>query len=184
MIILGIDPGINKTGYAFIENKDRDYKLITSGIITTSSYYVKNKVKYKLQVKDRLRKITNEISLLLKKYNPNAVSIENPYYNKTNPQSLIIQGETIGAILLTCSDYPVYKYSPLEVKSAVGVKTLTKSEKKLGIDSKDLVESSVKTIFNIINHNFKSSDEADAIAIAYCHLINVWRNDEVQLFCY
>lgn len=184
MIIMGIDPGINKTGYAFIEDNNGKYKLLKSGIINSPSYYVKNKIKYKIELKDRLKNINLNITNLLKNNNPDVISIENPYYNKVNPHSLITQGETIGAILIVCSDYPVFRYSPLEVKSAVGVKPLSKKEKKLGIYSKNLVENSIRAIFNIKDYNFKSDDEVDAIAIAYCHLINIWRNNEIQLFSY
>ncbi len=68
MIILGIDPGLAKVGYAFIEikKKGEKSKAINYGCITTSP---------DLPPGDRLKKINNELNKLIKKYKPNVLAV-------------------------------------------------------------------------------------------------------------
>jgi len=66
MKILGIDPGIATTGYGLIENKGSNLCLVDYGCILTTP---------KMPVPERLNKLFNELSKLIKKQKPDEVAI-------------------------------------------------------------------------------------------------------------
>ena len=73
MIILGIDPGTTRVGYAVIEKKDSDnLNLLTCGCLETKSK----------EQKGRLREISDLISDLILKYHPRVLSIEKLFFAK------------------------------------------------------------------------------------------------------
>lgn len=150
-IILGIDPGIGRTGYAFLEKKGKNkQKLLTHGCLTTPT----KKPAYK-----RLQILYNELNKLIKKYKPNIMAIEKLFFN-TNAKTAIVVGQAMGAILLCASkfDLDIYELTPLQVKVALT---------GYGQADKTQVRKMVMALLDL-KKKPTPDDAADAIAIALC----------------
>ena len=151
MIILGVDPGTNITGYGLIEYTNNKFRIISHGVIKLPSTK---------SLSERLEIIYDELDKLLKIYKPNEFAIETAFYGK-NVQSAMKIGYARGVSLLAAvhNKIPASDYSPGEVKKAVVGK---------GAASKQQVNFMVQAILNVKKIKFKP-DESDALAIALCH---------------
>lgn len=111
MIILGIDPGTTRVGYAVIEKKDSDnLNLLTCGCLEAKSKEQKN----------RLSEISNLISDLILKYHPEVLSIEKLFFTK-NAKTALAVAEARGVIINSANslNLNIREFTPLEVKVAV-----------------------------------------------------------------
>ena len=79
MIILGIDPGYAIVGFGVLEYKNNHFSVIDYGAITTDAGTPFNR---------RLEYIYDELTVLLEKYRPDAMSIEKLFYN-SNAKTVI-----------------------------------------------------------------------------------------------
>ena len=111
MIILGIDPGYAIVGFGVLEYKNNHFTVIDYGAITTDAGTPFNK---------RLEYIYDELKELLKKYKPEAMSIEKLFYN-SNAKTVIDVSQARGVIMLAAQKcgVPVFEYTPLQVKQSV-----------------------------------------------------------------
>ena len=75
MRILGIDPGYAITGYSIIDYVGNKFKLIDSGAVTTNAG-----VSFPL----RLTKIFDDIGMIINKYKPDAISVEELFFNNNH----------------------------------------------------------------------------------------------------
>ena len=150
MIIIGIDPGLIKTGWGVINKLDNNIKYVASGTIKTDT---------KLSIGERLLNIYNNVENLIKTYKPEVMSIEETFVNN-NPLSSLKLGHARGASILAGAknNLPIFEYSPNEIK-----KTLTGAGKA----EKQQMVAMVKYIFPSVQP--KTEDEADALCIAVCH---------------
>jgi len=151
MIILGIDPGIARVGWAVVETGNPDPKPLSFGCITTEK-------EEKPEI--RLQQIHNAITLLCKKFKPDCMSVEDLFF-ATNAKTAIGVGQSRGVILLAAaqSKVPVISYSPLAVKRAI-----TGDGKA---DKKQVTQMVVRILKLKIAP--KLDDTADALAIAMTH---------------
>ncbi|MGM9636978.1 MAG: crossover junction endodeoxyribonuclease RuvC [Eubacteriales bacterium] len=151
MIILGIDPGIAIVGYGVIEYKNSRFRTLAFGAIQTPAH---------TPVQSRLKQIHKELADLIALYKPDAMAVEELFFN-TNATTGIIVAEARGVILLTAAEagVEIYEYTPLQVKQAVvGYGKATKAQ----------VILMVKTFLSLQNPP-KLDDTCDALAIAICH---------------
>ena len=151
MRILGIDPGIATIGFGVLDTDGRSHRLIKCGVITTPAH---------TSLSFRLEQIFNDMCDLLEIFKPDAVSIEELFFN-TNITTGISVAHGRGVILLAChkAGVKIYEYTPLQVKqSVVGY---GRAEKKQVMDM-------VKRICNLPAAP-KPDDAADAVALAICH---------------
>lgn len=109
MIILGIDPGSTRIGYGIIAGPQK-LELLHYGVIE-----LKRKEAPRL-----ILDISNQISRLIKKYNPDLIGIEKLYFAK-NVKTGIEVAQARGAILLEIakSGIPIKEFGPSEVKLTV-----------------------------------------------------------------
>lgn len=151
MRILGIDPGFAITGYGIIDYEGNKFKLLESGAVTTEAG-----VSFPI----RLAKIYDDLTMLINKYKPDALSIEELFFNK-NVKTAISVAHGRGAVLIAASknNIPVYEYTPLQIKQAVV---------GYGRADKIQVQKMVKAILNLEKVP-KLDDITDAMAIAICH---------------
>lgn len=151
MRIIGIDPGYAITGYSVLEYKGNKFKLIDSGAITT---------KAGVSLPIRLEKIYDDLTMLVGEYNPDAIAVEELFFNK-NVKTAVTVAHGRGAVLVAASktNVPVYEYTPLQVKQAVV---------GYGRADKIQVQKMVKAILNLETVP-KLDDITDAMAIAICH---------------
>jgi len=159
--IIGIDPGLTKTGMGIIEIDGQNMKFIASSTIYTSPNQ---------EMPDRLRHFHFNLSKFICEFKPSESAIEETFVNK-NPVSSLKLGHARGALILSLglSDLPVFQYSSTAVKKAVvGV----------GRAEKEQVQAMVKMLLsNKGREGFKNEDEADALAVAICHFHNqTWIN--------
>lgn len=151
MIILGIDPGLAIVGYGVIEYKSPKFKTLDHGAILTPAG---------TDIEDRLNTIYDELDRLIKLYKPDAVAIEELFFN-TNQKTGIAVAEARGCILLCCkkNGIKIFEYTPLQVKqSVVGY----------GRADKKQIIHMVKLLLNLEKAP-KLDDTCDALAIAICH---------------
>lgn len=151
MIILGIDPGFAITGYGVLDYSGNKFKLIDVGVITTEAG---------LELSDRLLVLNNGLDALIAKYQPEAMAVEELFFN-TNVKTAIKVGHGRGVALLAAAKagIRVFEYTPLQVKqSVVGY----------GRAKKEQVQQMVKVLLNLEKIP-KPDDAADALAIAICH---------------
>ena len=162
LTILGIDPGLNITGYGIIRiAEDNKPRLFTYGHIHTNA----NK-----KLSERLYKIHQELSLVIEKYAPDEIAIENIFYAE-NVKTAIIMGHARGAAIIAAMKHgvDVDEYSPREVKmSVVGTGGAVKSQ----------VNFMVRNLLQI-RDQIEPDDASDALAVAICHWHRV-KNKKLQ----
>ena len=166
MRILGIDPGVATIGFGVVEAERNRQRLIKCGVITTPAH---------TSLSSRLEQIFRDVADLLDLFKPDAVSIEELFFN-TNITTGIAVAHARGVILLACRIAGVqsFEYTPLQVKQAVT--GYGKAEKKQVMDM-------VKRLCNLPAPP-RPDDAADAVALALCHarsttsLLNQGGNNE------
>lgn len=151
MRILGIDPGIGRTGWGIIDKTKNTPLPIAYGCFETAST---------LPVPNRLLLIHQKMSSLLLEYNPDAVAIEELFFN-TNAKTAFAVGQARGVILLSAAEQnkPIAIYTPLQVKIAVA---------GYGRAEKEQIGKMVKQLLKLDTAP-APDDTADALAIALTH---------------
>ena len=151
MVILGIDPGLAIVGWGVVQYTANRFAPMAYGSIQT---------KAGIPVEDRLSQIYDRLSEIIEKYKPDAISVEELFWN-TNVTTGIVVAEARGVILLCARKHgiPIYEYTPMQVKQAVV--GYGKADKKQVI--------SMVTLMLGLKEPPKPDDTADAIAIAICH---------------
>ncbi|MDO8497127.1 MAG: crossover junction endodeoxyribonuclease RuvC [bacterium] len=155
MIVLSIDPGIEKTGYAiFKKDRENSIKFVNSGLIKTD--------KKKLTEK-RFLEIYLQFVKVIQKYKPSNIVLERLFLFK-NHKTVITVAQSQGIILLVGAQHglPVEFLTPLQIKQIIT---------GYGNADKKSVEKMINLTFPI-DTSKKEDDEVDAIAcgLAYCYL--------------
>lgn len=151
MIILGIDPGYAIVGWGVIEYTSNRFTVVDYGAVTTEAGTPFN---------DRLKAVYDGIDIIMKRYSPEALSIEKLFYN-TNAKTVIDVAQARGVINLAAvqNNIPIFEYTPLQVKqSVVGY----------GRAEKKQVQEMTRVILKLAKIP-KPDDTADALAMAICH---------------
>ncbi|MFA5524509.1 MAG: crossover junction endodeoxyribonuclease RuvC [Tissierellales bacterium] len=151
MIVFGIDPGIAIVGYGVIEYNGNKFNVLDYGAVQTSNSY---------SFPTRLKIIYDEISLLMEKFKPDALAIEELFFNK-NVKTAITVGQARGVQVLAAVNkgIEIYEYTPLQVKQ--GVVGYGRADKRQ-------IQEMVKILLNL-DKIPKPDDVADALAVAICH---------------
>ena len=151
MVVIGIDPGYAIVGYGVIEVVRGNIVPIACGVIETPK---------EESIPVRLAMLDEKLSLLIKKYSPNAIAVEELFFN-TNTTTAIKVAQARGVILLNaikqCGE--LYEYTPLQVKQA-----LTGNVRA----DKHQMQYMVRALLGL-SETPKPDDAADALAIAICH---------------
>ena len=151
---MGIDPGLARLGYGVIRKpkvKGEKFKALDYDCIETSP---------DLSVGERLKKISDEVENLIKKYKPELICVENIYFFK-NLKTAMPVSQAKGVILLAAAKKKirVLEVSPLEVKmTLVGY----------GRADKKQVQKMVERLVVLTKKTIKLDDTADALGIAVC----------------
>ncbi len=152
MRILGIDPGLNTTGYGVIEASGNRVKLIEAGVIRGKS---------RGDLPARLQEIYTGLVEVLAALKPTAVAIEQLYSHYERPQTAILMGHARGVICLAAAQagLEIVNYAATQVK-----KTLTGN----GHASKVQMQHAVKFELKLESLP-EPADVSDALAVALCH---------------
>jgi crossover junction endodeoxyribonuclease RuvC len=151
MRILGIDPGIGRTGWGVLEVHNSQFKVRNFGCIETS---------LNTPMHDRLQSLYEQLEKIIKAEKPEALGIEDLFFN-TNAKTALVVGQARGVVLLLAAQHKLSLgvYTPLQVKIAVT---------GYGRAEKGQVGQMVKTILKLPSIP-KPDDTADALAIAITH---------------
>ena len=151
-LILGVDPGLEKTGYGLVRVDGNEEKLIEGGVVRS---------KVGIPIEDRLVSIFKGISEIITEFKPSVVVIEELYIHKSYPKTSMIIGYVRGIILMTArlNSIPVVSYPATTIK-----KFLTGS----GRASKQQVQKMIMKRLKI-NKAPSPDDVSDALATALCH---------------
>lgn len=151
MRILGIDPGIAIVGYGVVDKVGNQYKTVAYDAVTTKAH---------TPLEDRLEKVYNGVCEIIKEYKPDAMSIEELFFNN-NAKTALTVGQARGVIILAAvqNHVPVYEYTPLQVKQALT---------GYGRAGKTQIQQMMRSMLGLAEVP-KPDDVADALAIAVCH---------------
>lgn len=152
MRILGIDPGLNTTGYGVIELAGRQVRLVEAGV-------VRGRARGDLPA--RVREIHEGVADVLRALKPAALALEKLYAHYDRPTTAILMGHARGVIVLAAAQagVPVFDYAATQVK-----KTLTGA----GRAPKSQIQEAIRRELRLAKPP-EPPDVADALAIALCH---------------
>ncbi|OHA47911.1 MAG: crossover junction endodeoxyribonuclease RuvC [Candidatus Taylorbacteria bacterium RIFOXYD2_FULL_36_9] len=147
MKIIAIDPGYERVGIAILEKNAGKEVLLFSECFKTLATET---------AEERLQLIGEEIFSLIKKYKPEALTIETLFF-KTNAKTAMRVSEARGVMLYEAAKNGllVTEFTPLQIKVAVT---------GYGKSDKNQVTSMVQKLIKI-NKDIKHDDEYDAIAV-------------------
>lgn len=152
MRILGIDPGLQTTGYGVIELEGQRLSYVASGTISTKAAQTK-------ELPQRLKILFDGVQEICRVYQPDVASVEIIFVN-VNPQSTLLLGQARGACItgLVSCNVPVVEYTALQLKQAVV---------GYGKAAKSQVQEMVKRLLRL--SSLPGTDAADALGIAITH---------------
>jgi crossover junction endodeoxyribonuclease RuvC len=147
MIILGIDPGFARTGWAVVAEENKKLRLLSYGCIDT---------KPSTPFPERLKKIHEELGKIISTFSPEAVAVEKIFFCK-NVKTAVDVGQARGVVILAAAEnnLKIYEFTPLEVKQ-----TIT----GFGKADKSQIQKMTKILLNL-KETPKPDDAADAIAL-------------------
>ncbi|MBP86615.1 MAG: crossover junction endodeoxyribonuclease RuvC [Planctomycetaceae bacterium] len=151
-LILGIDPGLNITGYGVLEITPSGPKLIEGGVV---------RVPNRQPLENRLAELHVGVSDVIDSHRPAAMAIEKLYSHYSRPMTAILMGHARGVICLAAAQkqLPIVHYAATQVKRMLtGNGRAPKSQMQLAICHELGLAAPPDP-----------PDVADALAIALCH---------------
>jgi crossover junction endodeoxyribonuclease RuvC len=150
-VILGIDPGLNTTGYGVIACNGNSLRLIEAGIVRTRA---------KGSMESRLAELHAGVTEVIEAHRPDRMAIEQLFSHYERVRTAILMGHARGVICLAAAQggLPVSSYEPTRIK-----KTLTGN----GRAAKSQMQMAVKLQLRLATIP-EPHDVADALAIAIC----------------
>jgi crossover junction endodeoxyribonuclease RuvC len=150
MIVLGVDPGSQRTGYGLVETDGRRHRLVDCGALVPGP---------RLPLPERLRHIHCGIADLIARRHPDALAIEDVFHS-VNTRTALVLGHVRGVVLLAGAQagLPVHEFPPATVKQQV-----TGS----GRADKTQVAYMVTRLLTL-KVEADAGDATDALAVALC----------------
>lgn len=153
MIVLGVDPGLTRCGYAVVSTMSgHGVSALALGVIRTSAT---------TPLPHRLAALRHELAALIAEYRPHTVAVEQVFF-QTNVRTAMATGQASGLALAeaAAAGCEVVQYTPNQVKSAVA---------GWGGADKRQVQKMVQARLGLASAP-RPADAADAAALALCHL--------------
>ncbi len=149
--MIGIDPGLNITGYGVVDFGASEPRLIEAGAIRTGA---------KSDLPRRIGHIHAEVRKLLKEFRPDLVAIEQIYAHYKHPRTAIIMSHARGVILLASEQ------AGIAIRNLPAT-TIKKNLTGNGHASKHQMQRAIQDVFKL-DEVPEPPDVADALAIALC----------------
>ena len=152
-VVLGVDPGLTRCGYAAIEvGQTRVPTLLKMGVVSTD---------VSAELPDRLATLQADFEILMDEAQPDAVAVEQVFF-QNNVRTAMGVGQASGLVLAMAARRGIHvvQYTPSQVKSAV---TGSGTANKLQVQQ--MVQRQLK-----LRSLPQPPDAADAAALALCHL--------------
>lgn len=155
MIVLGVDPGTQVTGYGVVADREKTPTLIECGAIRPEP---------RRPLAERLREIFDGLIAVIDRQRPDVLCVEGVFHGQ-NVRTTVVLGHARGAVLLAAATrgIPVAEYPPAQVKSAVAGS---------GRADKDQIAFMVQKHLSLQTPP-TPPDAADGVALALCHLFQV-----------
>lgn len=149
--LLGVDPGLQRTGYALVERTVRGPVLREGGVVRSE----KNG-----SLARRVHEIASGLREVLEEFRPQAMAIEQVFSLGRNPKTALLMAHVRGAILAVVAEreIPIVHFTPRQIK-----RLLTGSGKA----SKEQVQRAIQREFGL-DRLLEPNDVADASAVALC----------------
>lgn len=162
MIVIGIDPGTQYTGFGILESKGNTMTRLSSGRIRAGTS--------KVPLPERLKIIYENLHTVLEEYKPQYGAIEG-IFTARNAMSSLKLGHARGVAMLALHlhDVELCEYPPASIKQAVAGN---------GRASKDTVQMMVKMTLGLTGKLLE--DESDALACAICHCHTIKFNQRLR----
>ena len=154
MRIVGIDPGLQRTGFGVIDAQGSKLAYIASGVISTTEVA-------RGDLPLRLKIIFEGVQEVVRRYGPDCACAEIVFVN-VNPQSTLLLGQARGAAIaaLVSQGLPVSEYTALQMKKAIVGH---------GLANKAQVQEMVKRLLKLPSLPGKDAADALGLAIAAAH---------------
>lgn len=148
---LGIDPGLNRTGYSLLQRSPDGPILLEGGILTANRMQ---------SLAARVHEIGEGLREIITEFSPDTIALERIFSFGPNPKTAITMAHLRGAFLLIATDFgvPVVDYSPTQIK-----RLLTGSGKA----TKEQMQAAVQNELRL-KRVPEPHDVADATAVALC----------------
>ena len=153
MVILGIDPGINITGYGVLECAEKvQPRLLEAGVIRTRASERREK---------RILSIYEGLCEVVDEFQPAVVAVEELYSHYKHPRTAIVMGHARGMIYLVAAQHEILlvTYAATRIKNAVT---------GYGHASKKQVQEMIRQSLGL-GEGRCPADATDALAAALCH---------------
>ncbi len=153
--ILGIDPGLQITGYAVLEVRPDRPHICEAGIIKTSEG------RRTTDLAPRLVSLYDGIVEIVEQYQPQVMAVEQLYAHYNHPRTAILMAHARGVIFLAAAqkEMPVLSYAATRIK-----KTITGH----GRASKEQMQQAIMSELRLPKLP-EPHDVSDALAAALCH---------------
>jgi crossover junction endodeoxyribonuclease RuvC len=152
LLILGIDPGLNVTGYGILSVQNNSPRIVEGGVICSTASD---------PLGTKLLALYNGLTEVLNSFAPEAVAMEELYSHYEHPTTAILMGHARGVLCLAVRQFElqVHSYAATQVK-----KMLTGN----GRAPKEQVQSAIARWLHLPEIP-QPPDVADALAVALCH---------------
>jgi crossover junction endodeoxyribonuclease RuvC len=154
--VLGLDPAAaGPTGYGIIEGDGRRCRILHYGALRAAAKQSGE------SAGSALLGVHSLLGRLIAEYAPDVMAVES-VFAALNVRTALRLAEVRGVVLLAAAEHgiPVHSYSPREVKASVA---------GYGHATKEQIQLMVRAILSM-NETPEPSDDADALAVALCHL--------------
>ncbi len=161
MRVLGIDPGLKKTGWGIVDQQGPEFVHVDCGLLVT---------KNSDSIENRLLFLYRGVSQIILEYSPSLVAMEEVFLNK-NFKSVLRLGYARAVVMISAAEagLPVVGYPPATVKQCV-VGT--------GRAEKFQVQKMITHILSLPEPPFE--DACDALGVAICHLMRNNFDDRIS----
>lgn len=153
--ILGVDPGLQVTGYAVIETADRGPRTCEAGVVRSTVG------RESADMAPRLAALYNGIVEVIDQFQPRVVVVEQLYAHYAHPRTAILMAHARGVIFLAAGqrNLPVVSYNATRIKKTIAGN---------GRASKEQVQRTIQRELSLAQLP-EPPDVADALAAALCH---------------
>jgi crossover junction endodeoxyribonuclease RuvC len=154
VVVVGIDPGTQRCGYGVVARAGSRLSVLESGVLVPGN----------LALPRRLALILDGLEAILARVSPEAVAVES-VFSGVSPRSALVLGQARGVVLAAAAraGLQVFEYAPGQAKLA-----LTGN----GLAEKPQMVRMAHALFGVA---VSLPDEADAIALAVCHISHAAR---------
>lgn len=151
--IIGIDPGLRRTGWGILETLGNSLRFVASGTVTSDG---------EMDLASRLCQLHDGLAEVVHSYRPDEAAVEQTFVNKDAVATLKLgQARGIAMLVPARAGLPVAEYAPNAVKKAV-----------IGVGHGDKKQIQMMLKILLPKATFSGPDAADALALAICHAHN------------